>query len=95
MNMASETVRAAVAGFVTLCALAAAGLVLFPAAPTADISPELTPMAASGMVDAELADVIAAQGNAALKQIRAESTRLAPPDLRDVAVEGESGAAEP
>ena len=79
----------AVAGLITLCAIAAAILTLAPAGiepePKADVQAAAVPT--PEMVEAQLADVIAAQGNAALKQIRAETARPAPPDLDAVAVE--------
>lgn len=76
-------------GAVTIGILLAIALVLVPH-PTVTESgpPPVAPASAPEMVEVLLADVIAAQGNAALVQIRAESTRVAPPDLEQLAVEG-------
>lgn len=96
MNLISKTLRMAAGGLITLCALAAAAIVLLSPGPAMDAISDPPPAARSPeMVDVPLADVIAAQGNAALRQIRTESTRLASPDLRNVAVEGEPDTAEP
>ena len=79
----------AVAGLITLCAVAAAVLVLTPdrSEPKVEVEVRADASSTPEMVDVPLADVIAAQGNAALKQIRADGARPIAPDLNAVAVE--------
>jgi len=79
----------AIGGLITLFAIAAAILTLVPdrTEPKAEVTVPAAAVSAPEMVEVPLADAIAVQGNAALKQIRADARRLTPPDLKDVAVE--------
>ena len=78
----------AATGLITVCAIAAAVLMLAPAGTEPETKVDARPAVSTPeMVEAQLGDVIAAQGNAALKQIRADGVRLAPPDLSAVVVE--------
>ena len=79
----------AMSGLFTVCAIAAAILTLVPERVAQDAqAPKPTAAAAvPKVVDVQLADVIAAQGNAAVRQIQVDARPL-PPDLEMIAVEG-------
>jgi len=74
---------------ITVCAIAAAALAVIPV-PYGD-SERVQPAPAAPAVErveAPVGKVIAAQGNEALRQIRADVARVAPPDLQQYAIEG-------
>lgn len=82
----------------TVGVVAAAALILIPYgtqdAPEARVEPVAAPATKAAATKAaataavHVSDVIAAQGNAALAQIRAEATRPTPPDLSKITVDG-------
>ena len=77
----------------TVGVVVAAALILVPygASDTRERTQPVVPAAAPVKpAEATVGKVIAAQGNAALVQIRAEATQVAPPDLSQVAVDGRS-----